>query len=140
MQLLKYLKSTRGLKLKLSVDDLYIVKWWVDASYAVHKEYNGNTRVMMCLGKGDVGSFTRKKRIQCNISTEDEIIGTYDAYGKQESSFEFQKSNVVVDKTGMLLRFPLSGICNEKNNNPSLCQARWHASGESFHTKRFYLV
>ena len=79
MQLLKYLKSTRGLKLKLSVDDLYIVKWWVDASYAVHKEYNGNTRVMVCLGKGDVGSFTRKKRIQGNISTEDEIIGTYDA-------------------------------------------------------------
>ena len=32
---LKYIKLMRKMKLTLSVGDMSVVKWWVDASYAV---------------------------------------------------------------------------------------------------------
>ena len=34
VQAINYLKGMRSLKLKLCIDDLSIVKWWVDVSYA----------------------------------------------------------------------------------------------------------
>ena len=37
-RVLKYLKGTRELKIVLSVDDMSVVKWWVDAPYAVHED------------------------------------------------------------------------------------------------------
>ena len=36
-RVLKYFNGMRELKLTLSVDDMSVVKWWVDASYAVHE-------------------------------------------------------------------------------------------------------
>jgi hypothetical protein len=33
---LKYLNGTRYLKLKLSVDNLWLLKWYVDGSHNVH--------------------------------------------------------------------------------------------------------
>ena len=35
VRVLNYFKVTRGLRLTLCVDQFYIVKWWVDASYAL---------------------------------------------------------------------------------------------------------
>ena len=36
-RVLKYLKEMRELKLTLSVGDMSVVKWWLDASYVVQK-------------------------------------------------------------------------------------------------------
>ena len=54
VQVLKYLKGNRGLKLKLWVYYLCIVKCWVCASYAVQEDCKGHTGAMISLGKGDV--------------------------------------------------------------------------------------
>ena len=51
VRVINYLKGTRGLKLTLCVHGLYILKWWVDDSYAVHEEFKGHTGYMMSLGK-----------------------------------------------------------------------------------------
>ena len=53
-RVLKYLKITRELKLTLRVDDIPVVKWWLDPSYAVHENCQGHTGDMMSLGKGEV--------------------------------------------------------------------------------------
>ena len=37
-RLMKYLKSTVYLKLALEADNLTLLKWWVDAAYAVHPD------------------------------------------------------------------------------------------------------
>jgi hypothetical protein len=78
-RVLKYLKGTRGLKLTLSVDNLSIIQWWVDASYVVHEDCRGHTGAMMSLGKGAVTSFSTKQKINGKSSTEDELIGVDDA-------------------------------------------------------------
>ena len=33
---LRYIRGTHGLKLNLSVDDILVIKWWVEVSYATH--------------------------------------------------------------------------------------------------------
>ena len=49
--MLKYLKGTRGLKSTLSVDNLHIINWLVDASYATHEECKSHMGSMVSLGK-----------------------------------------------------------------------------------------
>jgi hypothetical protein len=52
MRVMKYLNGTKGENLTLSADDLRVVKWYVDASFAVHPDFESHTSTMMTLGKG----------------------------------------------------------------------------------------
>eukprot|EP00978_Attheya_sp_CCMP212_P010642 scaffold25921_cov24-Attheya_sp.AAC.1 len=40
---MRYLCGTLDLPLVLEVDNLQIVKWWIDASYAVHPDMKSHT-------------------------------------------------------------------------------------------------
>ena len=71
---LKYLNGTRNLELTLSLDDLGLVTWFVDASYTVHNDCRGQLGTMMTLGKGAVTNFSRKQRLNEKSSTEAELI------------------------------------------------------------------
>ena len=62
-RVLKYLKGTRGLVLTLSVDDMSIIKWWINASYATHDDCKGHRGAIMSLGKGAVTSASNKHKI-----------------------------------------------------------------------------
>ena len=41
----------RELKLTLRGGDISVVKWWVDALYAVHEDFRGNVGSMVSLVK-----------------------------------------------------------------------------------------
>jgi len=49
---MQYLYGTLYMKLTLAVDDMSIVRWWVDASHMTHMDCKGHTGGMMSLGKG----------------------------------------------------------------------------------------
>jgi hypothetical protein len=57
LKVLKYLKGAKHMKLTLSVEDMSVICWWVDASYNAHEDCRGQTGVMMSLGKGAVICF-----------------------------------------------------------------------------------
>ena len=78
-RVLKYLKGTRSLPLRLTVDDLTMATWNIDASHAVHWDCKGQTGAGMTLGKGAITSFSRKQKINTKSSTESEIVGVDDA-------------------------------------------------------------
>eukprot|EP00804_Cyclotella_cryptica_P014940 CCRYP_000553-RA/>CCRYP_000553-RA protein AED:0.33 eAED:0.33 QI:0/0/0/1/0/0/2/0/128 len=40
-RVLKYLNGTQHMRLRLGVEDLRIIQWWVDASYNVHEDCRG---------------------------------------------------------------------------------------------------
>ena len=63
------------MKLILTADDLYMVKWWVYESYAIHDDCKGHTGAIITIGKGAVTRFSINQKIQGKSSTEDEIIG-----------------------------------------------------------------
>jgi hypothetical protein len=62
MRVMKYLNGTKGENLTLSADDLRVVKWYVDASFAVYPDFKSHTSAMMTLGKGEMQSIARKQK------------------------------------------------------------------------------
>ena len=75
----KYLKGNISMKLTLTVDDLSIIKWYVDASYAIHVDCKVHTGAMMSMGGGAVTSFSWKHKMNGISSTRAELTGKYDA-------------------------------------------------------------
>jgi hypothetical protein len=65
VKLMKYLNGTKELKLTLSADILHCIRWYVDASFAVHPDYKSHTDATMSYGDGDgaVQSISRKQKL-----------------------------------------------------------------------------
>ena len=56
-----------------------MVKWYVDASFAVHPDYRNHTGVVMTLGEGSFIAMSRKQKLNTRSSTEAEHVGSDDA-------------------------------------------------------------
>jgi hypothetical protein len=77
-RVMKYLRGTFNMPLTLEADKTHVVKWWVDASYAVHPDMKSHTGGALTLGKGVIyGSSTRQK-LNTKSSTEAELVGVND--------------------------------------------------------------
>jgi hypothetical protein len=74
MRVMKYLNGKRNEYLTLSADDLRVVKWYVDASFAVHPRFKSHTGAVMTLGKGVMQSIARKQKMNVRSSTEGELV------------------------------------------------------------------
>ena len=74
-QVWKYLNGTKELCLALKAKGIRIIKWYVDASYAIHDDCHGHSGAMMRLGQGEVTDFSRKQKLNAKSSTNAEIIG-----------------------------------------------------------------
>jgi hypothetical protein len=79
MRVMKYLNSTREENLTLSADNLRVVKWYVDASFAVHPDFKSHTSAMMTLGKVGMQSIARKQKMNMRRSTEGKLVAVDDA-------------------------------------------------------------
>jgi hypothetical protein len=74
-RVIKYLCMTSKLLLGLSADNLNIIKWWVDASYAVHPDLRSHTGDTMSMGTGAVYSSSKKQKLNTKSSTKAELVG-----------------------------------------------------------------
>jgi hypothetical protein len=79
MRVMKYLNGTKGENLTLSADNLRVVKWYVDTSFAVHPDFKSHTSAMMMLGKGVMQSIARKQKMNVRSSTEGKLVGVNNA-------------------------------------------------------------
>ena len=77
-RMIQYLRLTRNLFLTLEADNLSVVKWWVDASYAVHADMRSHTGATMSLGKGAIYGTSTRQKLNSKSSTEAELIGVSD--------------------------------------------------------------
>ena len=77
-RMMSYLKATKELVLTLEADDLRLMRWYVDASFAVHPDMKGHTGGGLTIGKGSVYNKSTKQKINAKSSTETEIIGVDD--------------------------------------------------------------
>ena len=60
-QVIQYIRSTINMQLILRADNQKIVKWWVEASYAMHMDFWSHTEATMYLGWGSVISMYERK-------------------------------------------------------------------------------
>jgi hypothetical protein len=77
-RLLKYINGTREDKLILAADNLHIIKWYVDAAFAVHPDFKSHTGGSMTYGQGTPMSMSRKQKLNTRSSTEAELVGPDD--------------------------------------------------------------
>jgi hypothetical protein len=59
-QVLKYLNVTKYLKLKLSINNLGMLKWYVEGSHNIHWDCKGHRGAVFTMGKGATSSYLRK--------------------------------------------------------------------------------
>ena len=117
VRLLKYLNGTRRRKLILTVDSIHILKWYVDASFAVHPDFKSHTGAVMTFGKGGVINISRKQKLNTKSSTHSELVGADDASTymlwakmfieaqgyeiKENVLFQDNKSTILLEENGM---------------------------------------
>ena len=110
-RVLKYLKGTLYLKLRITVDSLTSSQWSIDASHGVHWDCKGQTGAGMTLGRGAVVSFSRKQKINTRSSTESELVGVDDAlptvlwslYFIQEQGYDMSHATIYQDNKSAIL-------------------------------------
>jgi len=73
-RVLKYLNGTKYLKLRLTVDNLSVLKWYVDGSHNVHWDCKGHGGAVFSLGRGATSSYSRKVKLNTRSSTETELV------------------------------------------------------------------
>jgi hypothetical protein len=88
VRLMKYLNGTKKKRLHLSAGNLRCIKWYVDASFAVHPDYKSHTGTTMSFedGKGVVKSISRKQKVNTKSSTEAELVGIDDICWKHKAT------------------------------------------------------
>ncbi len=62
------------MKLALTVDDLSVIRWWVDMSDQAHQDCKGHSGIMMSLEGGATVSKSKKHKINTKSSTELELV------------------------------------------------------------------
>ena len=75
---MNYLNGTKEKVLTLRIDDINVVKWFVDASFAVHDDFKSHTGAVMTMGKGAMQALSRKQKLNTRSSTESELVGVDD--------------------------------------------------------------
>ena len=76
--LLAYVRGTIKLPLTLQVDIVSVLKWWVDASYAIQhvmRRHTGGTISMGNNGQGSIIKMSKKQKLNTKRLTEEELIG-----------------------------------------------------------------
>jgi hypothetical protein len=74
-RVMSYLRATPTMPLVLEADTTNVIKWWADASYAVHPDMRSHTGGAMSMGSGVIyGSSTRQK-LTTKSSTKAELVG-----------------------------------------------------------------
>jgi hypothetical protein len=77
-RLLMYVRGSLDEFLVLGADDLTVMNTWVDASYAVHKDFKSHTGGAVSFGRGAVVCKSAKQKLNTKSSTEAELVGASD--------------------------------------------------------------
>ena len=78
VRMMKFLYGTQEDCLILKADKLNVVKWFADASFAVHPDMRSHTGYNMTMGKGSVISAAIKQKMNTRSSTEAELVAADD--------------------------------------------------------------
>ncbi len=111
IRMMKYLQGTRDKVLTLKADDIHVIKWYVDTSFAVHPDFRSHTGMTMTMGQGAVQTMSRKQKLNTRSSTEAELVGADDAIGQilwtkmflEEQGYKVEKNILYQDNKSAIL-------------------------------------
>ena len=125
-RLIRYLRHTLFICLVLGKDDTGVVRWWIDASYAVHPDMRGHTGATMSMGNGSVLSSSLKQKLVTRSSTESEVVGVFDVLPQVLWTKKFLEDQGVEVKETILYQDNMSSMLLERNGRQSSTKRMKH--------------
>ena len=71
---MKYLRKTLYMTLTLEIDDIQIIKWFVDASYGTYADFRSHTGGCLALDKETPISVSRKQKLNSKSHNVNKIL------------------------------------------------------------------
>jgi hypothetical protein len=110
-RVMRYLRRTIEIELTLEADDMHVIKWWIDGSFAVHPDMKSHTGATMSMGKGSAYSTSIRQRMNTKSSTEAELVGVDDVmpqvlwtkYFLEAQGYEVRDSKLYQDNQSAML-------------------------------------
>ena len=134
-RVLKYLKGTKHLKLTITADNINVIRWYVDASHAVHGDCRGHTGAMMTLGRRAITTISRKQCLNTKSSTESELVSIDEALPSVLHSRYFIESQGYTVEDCIIYQDNLSAMALEKNGQASSSKRTKHIRVRYFFIK-----
>jgi hypothetical protein len=126
VHMMRYIRGTRTMPLILSADGSGILKWWVDASFAVHPNMRGHSGGGLSLGRGFPIVGSTKQKLNTRSSTEAEIVGADDFMPAICWTRYFMKAQGYDVQDNILFQDNKSSILLEKNGKASSSKRTKH--------------
>jgi hypothetical protein len=117
--MIQYLRATKDDYLTLSANSLHNVRWWVDASYAVHPDMKGHTGGAMSLGRGVIYGTSKRQKLNMKSSTESELVGADDVMPQMLWTLYFLEAQGYKIDDNILYQDNKSSILLETNGRGS---------------------
>ena len=115
-RILNYLKTTEKEIVKMEADDEQVIKWYVNSSFAVHKDMRSHTGAIMTLGTGAIISDSTKQKVNARSSTESKMIAADDMISKilwtkrfLEAQGHQVKANIVYQDNSSAIKLEMNG-------------------------------
>ena len=133
--MMQYLCGTKVMVLTLQANDYGTVRWWIDASYAVHEDMKGHTDTTFSLGNGTIYSGSWKQKLVAWSSTESELIGMHDVLPQVLWTKQFLEEQGCLDTPTVVYQDNTSSILLERNGRSSSTKRTKH-----MHIHYFYVT
>jgi hypothetical protein len=126
VHMMKYLRGTKNLPLILGANGSGILKWWIDASFAVHPNMRGHTGGGLSLGRGFPVVNSTKQKLNTRSSTETEIVGVDDCMPSVLWTRYFMEAQGYGIRENIVYQDNQSAILMEKNGKASSSKRTKH--------------
>jgi hypothetical protein len=108
---MKYLRGTLNMPLTMEADNMHVVKWWVDASFAIHPDMKSHTGGAMPFGRGVTYATSTRQKINAMSLTKAETIGIHEVlpqilwtrYFLQAQGYGVEESIIYQDNQSAIL-------------------------------------
>ena len=125
-RLLQYLNATIDMTHTLSIDNVCVVKTWVDAAFATHQDMRSHTGGYITMGKGSLYSSSKRQKLTTKSSTEAELVGASDFLNQTLWTVHFLKAQGFEVHTSEYHQDNQSTMKMEKNGRQSAGQRSRH--------------
>ena len=120
------MRHTLYMCLVLGKDDTDSMRWWIDASYAVHPNMRGHTGATMSMGNGLIYSGSWEQKMVTRSFTESEVVGVHDVLPQILWTKKFLEDQGLTIKETVLYQDNMSSMLLEHNGRQSSTKCTKH--------------
>ena len=110
-RVIKYLDGSIDIVLRLSAQAPLMIKWWIDGSFATHRDMRSHSGGTMTMGYGSISSNSTKQKLNTRSSTEAELVAVDDMMPQvlwtkrflEEQGFQLRPVKILQDNRSAML-------------------------------------